>query len=78
MELKSGQKQYRATIYTVGGKKFSFNWSCPVGSLMSSNANEIFLLQDEFCVKETPLGECTWVCADKIDCYSLKPMKDMD
>jgi hypothetical protein len=43
---------------------------------MRSNANEIFLLQDEFKVKETALGECTYVCVDKIDCYSLEPMKD--
>jgi hypothetical protein len=76
MNNPSGQKQFRATIYTVGGKKFTFNWSCPMGSLMSSSANEIFLLQDEFMVKETAMGEQTWVCTDKIDCYSLKPMKD--
>ena len=71
-------KQFKATINTLGGKKFSFTWTCSASALVSSTPQEIFLLQDEFMVKETPMGAQTFVPTKNIDCYTLAPMKDMN
>jgi len=70
-------KQFKAIIVTKSGTKFSFTWNIPMASIMHQSPEEVFLLQEEFVVKETAAGAKTHVPVSSIDHYTLKPIENM-